>query len=102
MEDIYLGLIMIAIAVFGYFIVDRFGHFMDEICSDRKNNTIKKNNTMIILTRDKSLEEITDKIECFCKSHGKRTVILCMDEDSELFNQYIDIIESTEEEKYLE
>ena len=85
MENILLGLLMAGVFVFGYFLVNRLGQSVE---TNRKGMYVPQNREkrpLALLTGGKDPAEITRAIERFSDRHGNRTVIVCMDEDSDLF-----------------
>ena len=94
MEDAVLGLVMAVFFVSGFFVMDRFGRYMDEVY--RSSRHPAAGHTKVILTEEKSPFEIEKEIETFRNRYGRNAAVVFIPEDSDLYDSFAKQTDSDE------
>lgn len=87
MEDILLAVMMLAVFAVGYFVVDRFGKFMDKNYRGYREQKEPDRKVFIAETRGKSAKEISQEVNTLLDSFqnlGDYEIIICKTVDPPL------------------
>ncbi len=82
--DIALGILVLGVLVFGYFLVARLDKFLAENRKAIEEENEKKEPSCIMLTEDMSDEEIATEVKRFRDKHAGARIFLYDSADTEL------------------
>ena len=83
-RDTVLGISVLSVFVFGYFLMARLDKFLDENRKAIENENEKKEPTCIMLTEEMSDEEIATEVKRFRDKHASARIVLYDSADTEL------------------
>jgi len=83
-RDIVLGISVIGVFVFGYFLVARLDKFLDENRKAIEKENEKKEPSCVLLTEEMSDEEIATEVKRFRDKHVSARIVLYDSTDTEL------------------
>ncbi len=85
-RDIILSVAVLAVTVFGFFIMKHLDEFLDENRKRIEQEKKKKELHCVMLTTDLTDEELVEHIRTYEKKHGDSRIILYQDEE-ELYDE---------------
>lgn len=80
-EALLIGLVL-AVFIFGYFVMGHVDRFLGKNCQTGKGKYQTKEPSYVMLTEDLSEEEIEKEIRSFREKHAHARVILCDADDT--------------------
>ena len=83
-RDIALGISVLGVFVFGYFLMARLDKFLDENRKAIEKEEEKKEPSCIMLIEEMSDEEVVQEVHKFRQTHEGTRIILCDSSDIEL------------------
>ena len=83
-RDIALGISVLGVFVFGYFLMARLDKFLDENRKAIEKEEEKKEPSCVMLTEEMSDEEFVQEVRKFRKTHEGTRIILYDSSDTEL------------------
>ncbi len=86
MKDIILLVCLIAMGIYGYFLMGRLDKFLDENRKAIRKQQARKSKPYIILKKDVNGEAVKREFERFCDEHPCACVVVCDREKLEYFD----------------
>jgi len=83
-RDIVLGISVLGVFVFGYFLMARLDKFLDENCKAIEKENEKREPSCVMLTEEMSDEEIATEVKRFRDKHAGARIVLYDSSDTEL------------------
>ncbi len=86
MKDIILVVCLIAMGVYGYFLMGRLDKFLEENRKTIAKQEAQRKKPYIILKKDASGETVKNEVERFREEHPCACVVVCDPQELEYFN----------------
>ena len=83
-RDIALGISVLGVFVFGYFLMARLDKFLDENRKTIENENENREPSCVMLTEEMSDEEIATEVKRFRDKHASARIVLYDSTDTEL------------------
>jgi len=83
-RDIVLGISVLGVFVFGYFLMARLDKFLDENRKAIEKENEKREPSCVLLTEEMSDEEIATEVKRFRDKHASARIVLYDSSDTEL------------------